>query len=110
MECRKRKFHFDNVFRHFAVANGFMTSMSYPQMVQGLQLQSNELGTLHDQTLMNPLTASSNRTTASSLNQFYHEMSKQPTAPVTNTNPSHNQYNQNDNLSIRSISNPIETI
>ncbi|XP_055325432.1 homeobox protein rough [Sitodiplosis mosellana] len=103
---RIEKAQIDQQYRHFAVANGFMTSMSYPQMVQGLQLQPNELGTLHDQTLMNP----SNRSTASSLSQFYHEISKQPTTATVDTNPSHNQFNQNDNLSVRSLSNPIEII
>lgn len=83
-----------------------MTTMSYPQMVQGIQLQTNEIGTMHDQTLM---TAPTNRTSASSLSQFYHEMSKQTTATIDTTS-SHNQFNQNDNLPIRSLSNTIEII
>lgn len=96
-----------HVFRHFAVANGFMTSISYPQMVQGLQIHSNDVASLHDQTHVNPLTTTSNRT---SLSQFYQEISRQPMT-TTDTNPSHNQYNQNvDNLSIRSLSNTIEII
>lgn len=97
--------------RHFAVANGFMTSVSYPQMVQGLQLQSsNELNTLHDQSLMNSLTTSaSNRPHTASLSQFYHEISKQPIASA-NVTTAHNHLRQNENLSIRSMSNTIEII
>lgn len=96
--------------RHFAVANGFMSSVSYPQMVQGLQLQSNELNTLHDQTVMSSLTASSSsRQHTASLSHFYHEISKQPVAG-THVSTSHNHLRQNDNLSIRSMSNPIEII
>ncbi|XP_031618274.1 homeobox protein rough-like [Contarinia nasturtii] len=107
---RIEKAHIDQQYRHFAVANGFMTSISYPQMVQGLQLQSNEVASLHDQTHMSPLRSTSNRSTASSLSQFYHEINKQ-TITTTDTNPAHNQFNQNvDNLSIRSLSNPIEII
>lgn len=85
-----------------------MTSVSYPQMVQGLQLQSNELSSLHDQTLMNSLTSSSNRP-STSLSHFYHEISKQPTTGTT-IPTAHNQYNQNENLSIRSLANPIEIV
>lgn len=94
------------MFRHFAVTNGFMTS--YPQMVQGLQLQSNELSSLHDQTLMNSITSSTNRP-STSLSHFYHEISKQPTTD-TAISTAHSQYNPNDNLSIRSLSNPIEIV
>lgn len=97
--------------RHFAVANGFMTSVSYPQMVQGLQLQSqsNELTTLPDQTLMSSLTASTSNRPTTSLSHFYHEISKQP---MTGTNLSHvhNHLRQTDNLSLRSMSNTIEII
>lgn len=96
------------VFRHFAVTNGFMTSVSYPQMAQGLPLQSNELGALHDQTLMNSLSSSTNRP-ATSLSHFYHEISKQPTTG-TAISPAHKQFSQNENLSIRSLSNSIEII
>lgn len=85
-----------------------MTSVSYPQMVQSLQMQSSEFGSLHDQTLLNSLASSTNRS-STSLSQFYHEINKQPTTD-TNPSPSHNQYNQNDNLSIRSIANSIEII
>lgn len=92
--------------RHFAVANGFMTSVSYPQMVQGLQLQPNDLNTLHDQTLM---TLASNRQHTTSLSHFYHEINKQPIAG-TNLSTPHNHLRKNDNLSIRSISNTIEII
>lgn len=85
-----------------------MTSVSYPQVVQGLQLQSNEFATLHDQTLMSSLAATtSNRP----ISHFYHELSKQP-ANISTTASStvHNQLNQNENLSIQSLSNPIEII
>lgn len=100
---------FHLIFRHFAVSNGFMTSVSYPQMVQGLQLQSNEFGPLHDQTLLSSMSTSSTNRPSTSLSQFYHEISKQPTTG-TDISPAHNQFNQNDNLSIRSLSNTIEII
>lgn len=88
-----------------------MTAVSYPQMVQGLQLQSsNELNTLHDQTLMNSLTAStSSRPHTASLSHFYHEISKQPMVGA-NVTTAHNHLRQNDNLSMRSMSNTIEII
>lgn len=102
---KKTKLNPRRYFRHFAVANGFMTSMSYPQMVQGLQLQSHDIGSVHDQAHTNP----SNRSSASTISHFYHEISKQPTVN-TDATPSHNQFNHNDNLSIRSLSNTIEII
>lgn len=99
-----------NVFRHFAVANGFMTSVSYPQMVQGLQSHSNELNQLHDQTIMNTLTpSSSNRPHTASLSHFYHEIGKQPIASV-NLSTTHNHLRHNDSLAIRSMANTIEII
>lgn len=103
-----------DLYRHFAVANGFMTSVSYPQMVQGLQLQStNELSTLHDQTLMSSLANStSNRPHhTASLSHFYHGISKQPIGGANvSTHVAHNHLRQNDNLSIRSMANTIEII
>lgn len=85
-----------------------MASVPYPQTAQGLQLQPNELTSLHDQSLINPLTASSNRPQAS-LTHFYHEISKQSASNNENTH-NHNQFIQNENLSIRSIPNTIEII
>lgn len=88
-----------------------MTSVSYPQMVQGLQLQSsNDLNPLHDQALMNSLaTSTSIRPHTASLSHFYHEISKQPIGGA-NVTTAHNHLRQNDNLSIRSMSNTIEII
>ena len=83
--------------------------MSYPPLMQGIQIQPSELGVLHDQTLMNRLNTSSNRSPASSLSQFYHEISKQSTSNA-DTNSPHNQYNRNDNITIRSLPNSIEII
>lgn len=85
-----------------------MASVPYPQMAQGLQLQPNELTSLHDQSLINPLAASSNRPQPS-LTHFYHEISKQSVSNNENTH-NHNQFIQNENLSLRSIPNTIEII
>lgn len=102
----------DFMDRHFAVTNGFMASVSYPQMAQGLQLQQSEVVSLHDQNLINPLTATPNRS-STSLTHFYHGISKQP-MPINENTPNHNhnhsQFNPNDSLSIRSLSNTIEII
>lgn len=104
----------DLMVRHFAVTNGFMASVSYPQMAQGLHLQPSEVATLHDQNLINPLTAIPNRS-STSLTHFYHEITKQPmpineNTPNHNHNHNHSQFNPNDSLSIRSLSNTIEII
>lgn len=81
-----------------------MASMSYPQVMQGLQLQSHEIGTPHDQP--HP----SNHNSTSTITKFYHEINKHPTVNTGTTISSHNQFNHNDNHSIRSLSNTIEII
>lgn len=94
------KFLFDFYFkieylsRHFAVANGFMTSLSYPQMVQGLQLQTNEShGVMHDLS-----TISSDRA------HFYHDKQPMDHNNSTTATSIHNRLNENTSLPIQSLS------
>lgn len=87
--------------RHFAVANNLMTSLSYPQMVQGLHFPPKESVTLsHDpaiaQSIMIP------KASDTPFPQFYEEISKQSTLQ-----PNHS-LSTNGNLLMRGQ--PIEPI
>lgn len=90
-----------------------MTSLSYPQMMHGLQLQTNEPHSIHDASMINPLGSmiSADRSNLS-LAHFYHESSKPLINNEQNSTPS--LHNQNENLAFRTMSNastkPIEII
>lgn len=74
---RIEKAQIDQQYRHFAVTNGLMTSLSYPQM--NIPLHAKEPIPPHDLPLSHP---SQDQT---SLVQFYHDMNKQ------SPNLTHNQ-------------------
>lgn len=86
-----------------------MTSLSYPQMMHGLQLQTNEPSTIHDSSMINPLGSmiSADRSNLS-LTHFYHEPSK----PLVNheQNSATSLHNQNENLAFRTMSNVTKSI
>lgn len=92
-----------------------MTSLSYPQMMQGLQLQTNEPHSIHDSSLINPLGSmiSADRSNLS-LAHFYHESISKTSINNNEQNATTSLHNQNENFAFRTMSNagtkPIEII
>lgn len=84
-----------------------MTSLSYPQMMHSLQLQTNEPTSMpNNSSMINPLDRSIGSNL--SLMHFYHDPSK----PLINNeqNSTTSLHNQNDNLAFRTMSNVTKSI
>lgn len=90
-----------------------MSSIPYPQMVQNLQMQATEMGTMHESSLPAPL-ATSILSDLNAAPHFYQEFIRQ--SPITDgygLNHASNQLVQSDNITARSMQNeakPVEII